>query len=83
MQESSTLAPHPIDRWRNAGDAGEFMARLVGFETPFTRRQMWRYARGNIIPCKRIGRRVWFSENTLRAIAEHGLDPREMEASRR
>jgi len=71
-----------VDQWLNATDAGDYLAQLLTLEAAFTRRQMWRYARLNLIPSRRLGRRVWFSRNVLTEFAQYGLDPRQTRTGR-
>ncbi len=53
-----------------AREAGEYLSRRLTLQKPISPSQMWRYARTGVIPCVRIGRRVWFSTKTLNSLTE-------------
>lgn len=52
-----------------ATQAGEYLARKMGIDTPFPTSYMWKLARENQVPVVRLGRRVWFRTDILDSIA--------------
>lgn len=57
-------------------NARKMYADLVGRPTPFTRAQMWRYARLGYISIVRIGRRVYFRMDALEQFVATGGTPK-------
>lgn len=50
-----------------AGQAGEYLAKLLGLPCAVSAQKMWRLARADLIPSFRLGREVWFQTDSLEA----------------
>ena len=55
-----------------AAAAGAHIARRLGLPNPLPEQRVWQLARGGVLPCIRLGRRVFFRRHDLDAWIERG-----------
>ncbi len=61
-----------IGRAFRAREAGQYLARLIGLDQPFTEQHMWRLAREGVLPSVRLRRSVFFQSEALEAFVARG-----------
>jgi hypothetical protein len=59
-----------------AAEAGAYLAKALGLPDSISEQSMWAYARSNTIPAVRIGRRIWFTTESLTRFIANGGSPR-------
>lgn len=70
--ETNGVTGGEVNKALRVGEAGQFLADLLGLEQPLSNQLVWRLVRKHHLPCVRLGRRVIFRSADLRSFVERG-----------
>lgn len=76
-RSESAEGSHLPSKALKAAEAGGYLADALGLPQPISEQGMWAYARNEVIPAIRLGRRIWFLPRALDDFIAQGGTARE------